>query len=237
VRSCACLLLLLAVLPCHTQDPAPPAPPPDLKLEAEYKAEPGDFATVIPETKGKKVVWVPLDPIAGKLSVFPPNLAANPNALIVSAKVAGRYRFLALTAIGDQPAFAQTCIVVWVPEPPTPPLPPDTLKPLLQKAFDADPAPAVAKRAMVVSLAGFYEASADYASETGLQTTAALLEKLKSERPKFVPDASLVEVRKVIQAEQISLFSHAPDTKLDATMRQKAKELFARVATALMEVK
>ena len=217
-------------------DQTPTATPPkawaDLVVPAEVKGTLYEFQVVTATKAGKRVLWIPIDDIEGKVSVLPPAIAADPNALMVIVRQPGRYRWIAISAAGDEPAWAQTTLVV---EAPRPPPPPDTLRPALKRAYDADPMAMAAKRAFAVSLAGFYEAAADFSQAAALTTTEDLLGKLRTERSKFVPDSSLVDVRKVLAAEQVAVFGLEP-LKLDAAVRAKAKDLFSRFADALMEV-
>lgn len=104
----ATLLLLLA--PCAA---------PELKVPAEVKAEPAEFARVSAETTGKTVKWVSLDK---GLALFPADLLKDSRTAVVIARNPGRYRLLAITANGDEISEPAMCVVV-VGDAPVPPGP------------------------------------------------------------------------------------------------------------------
>ncbi len=140
-RKAASLFLLTALLAGTSSGVAPPstvgaaeqAPPvrkavgkPSLKVPAEVSGEVGDFITIVADTEGKKVIFYPLDK---GLSVFPAALLTNPKASVVSARTPGRYRVLAITAVGDELSDPALCTVVIGGVPPGPgpgPVPPPT---------------------------------------------------------------------------------------------------------------
>lgn len=102
---------------------APSAPvPPDFDLPDEIKGEVGAFIPIRPKTKGKYIVYYPLD--AG-LQVFPSEMLANKTQTVVSSARAGRYRLLAYTAVGNIPSLpvVATIVVGIAPTPPPSPNP------------------------------------------------------------------------------------------------------------------
>lgn len=133
----ALLLPLLAVLagPPAFADPPRPADPaaviraagaaPALTLPAEVKGEPGEFVALEAATDGKVVRFVALDP---GLNRFPPALLVSCKAAVFTARLPGRYRVLAYTAVADEPSEEVICTLVIgdpkpVPPGPTPPGP------------------------------------------------------------------------------------------------------------------
>ncbi len=93
-----------------------PGAAPELKLPAEVKAEPAEFARVPAETTGKQVKWISLD---RGLALFPVDLLKDSRTAVVTARNPGRYRLLAVTAAGDEISDPAICTVV-VGEPPAP---------------------------------------------------------------------------------------------------------------------
>jgi len=98
------------------------AAPPELTLPKEVQAEPGAFAVVPAQTPGKAVSWKSID--AG-LNLFPSALLKDSKTAVVIASKPGRYRLLAVTAVGDEVSeIAETVVVVGTP----PPVPDDGKK-------------------------------------------------------------------------------------------------------------
>lgn len=91
------------------------AAPPELKL-TDRTAPNSRWVTVVAETAGRVVEFVPLTP---GLDPFPLPLA-DPKAFVALAPAAGEYRILAYTAVGDEPSKPVT-ITVRVGPPPAPP--------------------------------------------------------------------------------------------------------------------
>lgn len=96
-----------------------------LKLPAEVKGAPAEFIRVAAETDGKVVRWLAIDK---GLSLFPADLLKDTRTAVVVAREPGRYRLLAVTALGDEPSEPAVCTVVIGDVPPPPPPPPPGAK-------------------------------------------------------------------------------------------------------------
>jgi hypothetical protein len=100
------------------------AEPPTIAIPSEIKGEPAAFVTVKATTKGS--AWVRYAPVDSGLSVFPPNLLADPTVTVVVAAKAGRYRVLAYTGNDEGGAEAIVTLVIGNAAPVTPtPVPTD----------------------------------------------------------------------------------------------------------------
>lgn len=104
----------------------------DLKVPAEVRGEVASFVTIVAETEGKSVKFVPLD---GGLSVFPQGLLSNPKATVVTSAFPGTYRVLAYTAKDGLPSDPQfTKVIIGqpgpVPQPVNPVNPPQPVNPV-----------------------------------------------------------------------------------------------------------
>lgn len=104
----------------------------DLKVPAEVKGEVASFVTIVAETEGKSVKFVPLD---GGLSVFPQGLLSNPKATVVTSAFPGTYRLLAYTAKDGVPSDPQfTRVIIGqpgpAPQPVNPVNPPQPVNPV-----------------------------------------------------------------------------------------------------------
>ncbi len=222
--------------------PAPPAPGPlAIELPAETKARCDGWTVICAKTKGKKVLWQPVDDIAGKLAILPSALLADPNQLVVTPtelgwKTKAQYRFLAMTSDGGELASGFTALSVEPSGPPAPPPVPDTFKPALKAAFDADPLPAAQRKHVVITLAGVYEAAEEFAKDRKLATHADLFAQMQAIRKTMVPDTAVMGIRSAIGAEQVKRFGADQTTKLDDANRPALGDFFRTVSTALMEV-
>jgi hypothetical protein len=216
--------------------------PPDFELPAEIRGNVGAFISIKPKTKGKYIVYYPLD--AG-LQVFPSEMLSNKTQTVVAAQQAGRYRLLAYTAVGSIPSLPVVATVIVGDAPPgpgpgpgpgpqPPPTPTDPFVAALQTAYTADLG---ADRA--VSLAFLKAAYVGMAASppAGLTTNNDLFAWMK----RVVQDPSsglkatqLVGVRNVIAADLTKTFSASPTNPIDL---DKVKTELSKVANALKEIK
>lgn len=210
----------------------------EIELPKEKTGQPGQFVALTALTEGKAVLWVPLD--AG-LTVFPADLLRDSKTFVAIAPKAGRYRVLAITAIGDTPHVAETTLIIGdAPNPgpgpdPIPPPTPDLAK-KFQAAYDAEKSPA--KRGQLVNLIGLYSAMIDHAKDRSIDTTAALLGDLKKVAAELIQPNILIDLRKAISAEILLVLGEpGAATALDDATRARAVAVFERITKSLGEVK
>lgn len=207
----------------------------DLKVPAEVRGEVAAFVTIVAETDGKTVKFVPLD--AG-LSVFPAGLLANSKATVVTSARPGSYRLLSYTAKGDVPSEPQTTLVIIgaqpgpTPPPPVPPVPvPDdvTKDPLYDALIgiyggiqESD------KQQRVKLLANVFKQAADLAGQH--QTINSLYGAIRNlSNAALAPDA-VRPIRDRVAVESVRALGDNPNAAVDAA---KAKAHFLRVAKVL----
>lgn len=211
------------------------AAPPTLEVPALVKGEPGAFVRVAARTEGKVVRWIPLDP---GLSVFPSDLLRDSKQTVVVGARAGRYRLLAITCLGDELSDPVVCTVLLGDTPPVPPGPsPDPAPPTdplakeLQALFRADTGAGKAQH--LVALTALYRqapAALDKAATAG-----DLLRILRDASTSLLPPDALKPLRQRLAQELGANLPSKPDTPLDLTSKTKARELFTRIASALVE--
>jgi hypothetical protein len=210
-----------------------------LKLPAEIKGEPGTFITITPETDGKAVKFITLDP---GLSVFPSSLLKDSTIAVVLAGKPGRYRVLAYTAKGDLPSepVITTVVVGDAPGPgpgpgPTPPpTPPDQLTQQISEAlrYETDPDKAKLKD----TLAALYRQGATVANNLSVTTWGQLFSAMQQAASTLGVRGKLPKVQAVISAHLSATLPTDPQRAL-AAERAKASETFLRVAAALEAAK
>lgn len=208
----------------------------DLKVPAEVRGEVASFVTIVAETEGKSVKFVPLD---GGLSVFPQGLLSNPKVTVVTSARAGSYRVLAYSAKGDVPSDpAITTVIIGVapvppgPVPPQPPAPvPDdiTRDPLYDALVgiyggiqEND------KQQRVKLLANVFRQAAELAPQH--QTTGSLYGAIRSlSNAALAPDA-VRSIRDRVAVESVRVLGDNQNAVVDVA---KAKAHFLRVAKVL----
>ena len=82
----------------------------DLKLPEKVEAQPAAFIKIAAETKGETVKFVSLDK---NLQLLPADLLADKKSCVAVAKITGRYKLLAYTAVDNKlsdPAFCEIII-------------------------------------------------------------------------------------------------------------------------------
>lgn len=217
----SCLLLLFAQ---------------DLKVPAEVRGEVAAFVTIVAETEGKSVKFVPLD---SGLSVFPQGLLSNPKATVVASARAGSYRVLAYTARGDIPSDPQitTVVIGQAPAPPDPkppvpppPAPDDVTKDPLYESLvgiyggiqEQD------KLERVKLLANVFKQAADLSSQHS--TVGALYGAIRNlSNAALAPDA-IRPIRDRVAVESVRALGDNPNAAIDPA---KAKAHFLRIAKVL----
>lgn len=223
VCSCAVLLFAAAIAA---------AAPPEVKLPAEAKGQPGAFVVVRAETAGKAVRWYAPDP---GLSLFPSDLLADRKVAIVVGSKPGRYRLVAWTAAGDEPSEPAICVIqIGDPPPPgpTPPVPPDDpLAVDLARLYAADTTPDKAKH--LGSLVELYRQAGTLTADTGLKTLGDLLAILRSASASLLPPEALLPLRKRIAEHCSADLGTDAGAELTTAMRQKAATCFGHTRTAL----
>lgn len=120
------------------------------------------------------------------------------------------------------------------PNPPVPPVPPGPESVLvkdLRAAYAADTGPL--KGNQVASLAAVYREVSTKTNSADLKTAGDLLAVLRAAVGSLVPPDALTGIRRRIGAEVSAVLPTDPATVLDTATRQKAAEVFARVAQAL----
>lgn len=95
---------------------------PSVKLPATLPGDVGSFVRVSSETNGSQVRWYAASP---GLNVFPADMLRDSRSTVVVANMAGEYRLIAYTALGDVPSEPAECrVVIGTPAPtPVPPQP------------------------------------------------------------------------------------------------------------------
>lgn len=117
------------------------------------------------------------------------------------------------------------------PNPPVPPGPDSQLVKDLRAAFAAEAGTAKVKQ--IADLAAVYREVAAKSSSPDLKTAGDLLTVLRTAVGSLVPADALVGVRKRVAVEVSATLPSDPTVTLDTTTRQKAAEVFTRVASAL----
>ena len=121
------------------------------------------------------------------------------------------------------------------PVPPVPPGPESVLVKDLRAAYAADTGPLKAQQ--VASLAAVYREVASKTTSADLKTAGDLLSVLRTAVASLVPPDALVGLRKRIGTELSASLPTDPAAVLDSVTRQKAAEVFGRVASALEVIK
>jgi hypothetical protein len=121
-----CVLLATAIVAC--------AAPPSLKLPDRVNGDPGDFIMVTADTTGKNVQWFSCD---SNLKIFPASLLKETKTAVVTCRVPGSYKLMAITCAGDELSPVATTVVVVGKPPPTP-----TPTPTPDPSPDVNPGPA-----------------------------------------------------------------------------------------------
>lgn len=118
--------------------------------------------------------------------------------------------------------------------PPAPPAPADPIKAKLKAAYDADQAPADARRSQALDLAALYRQAAGLAKDSTVTSAGDLLARVRDAGKALVGADSLKEVRRVAGAELGALLP--TDAVLTDEQRSAAAALFAKLAAALDEI-
>lgn len=222
--------------------PAPINPPATIEVPPLVKANVKGWTVIIAKTKGKKVIWQPIDDITDKVKILPSSMLADSNQLVLEPtedgwKIKAQYRFLAMTVSGDDPASAVCVYSVEPTTPPGPPPPPDTLTPTVKAAFAADPLPLPQRKAMTIMLAGVYEAGEDIAKDASIKSYGDLFSKLTSIRKQMgIADNIVLGVRQAIGVEQVNRFGKDITTALTDSNRLSLSSYCKTVSDTLMEV-
>lgn len=236
MRKIACLTIFLATAIASADG---------ITIEPEApKLDRGGVVLLTATTTGKSVVWVPMD--AGLNVVKLPG-AGDGKTLLLNAPAsarAGAYRFLALTAVGEKPVYAELTVTVTTPEPlpipPTPPVPPvpppppvvDDLAKRLKAAYDSEPN--VAKRGQLVNLVAIYTAMGDHAEkDSAITSSRKLLEVLSSVKSGMLIDGVLMDLRRILSTETSAAIGAPNDLPLD---RVAAATHFRRLVKSLPSV-
>jgi len=239
----AVLVGLLVASAATAQQPEPAPVPSPLKLPATVTATLNVPVLVKAESTGKLHRW------RGDLGlvVVPPGTKSNECWIVPTAK--GRIKLVCMTVTDTDFVEAETFVVVdgapaptppgpvppLPPHPPTPPAPPaDPLLAKLLASFLDDLLPAGLKKIQVKSLVAVYEAAAQLAADPTIQTTGDLLKRIKTVSDVTVAPGSLVTLRRLLSAELQASLGDDPAAKLTPEQRERAIQLFLRVARLLM---
>lgn len=234
--------ILEAQTPPTPVNPPAPVVPPSIEVPPMVKANVKGWTVILAKTKGKKVVWQPIDDITDKVKVLPSSMLADSNQLVLEPtedgwKIKAQYRFLAMTVSGDDPASAVCCYCVEPSTPPGPPPPPDNLSPAVKAAFASDPLPLAQRKAMTIMLAGVYEAGEDIAKDKSMLSYGDLFAKLISIRKQMgIADNIVLGMRQAIGVEQVSRFGKDITTSLTDSNRLLLSGYCKTVSDTLMEV-
>jgi hypothetical protein len=212
-------------------------PEPTITVPAETRGTAGKLLVVEAQTGGKVVKWIPRD---DGLDVFPAEFLKDSKTFAARAEKPGRYRVLALTALGDVPVYAETTLIFEGDAPPPPPpgpkppIPPppqppvDDLARRCKEAYDADDSPG--KRGQLVNLIGIYSAMAAHVHDDGIKTVRDLADVLAKVRAGMMQPGVLMDLRRLLDAELKSTLGAADSRPLD---RDRAAALFQRIVAAL----
>lgn len=224
--------VVYAVLATALATAALSAAPPEIKLPAELRGEPGAFLVVRAETTATVVRFVQLDP---GLAVFPADLLTDKKATVMVASKPGKYRVLAYTGNADGPSEPAVCVViVGTPEPPPPPPPPDPSDPLLaelQRLYTAEASPDKAKHK--ASLVALYHQAVTLSADPSLKTMADLLGVVRSASANLLPADALLSVRRKIGDWLNTEIGTDPAGEMTPALRQKAAAAFGKMAKTL----
>lgn len=209
----------------------------DLKVPAEIRGEPNQFITILAETTGEIVRFVPLDP---GLSVFPAELLSNKKATVVTGP-AGKYRILAYTAIGNKPSDPAVCNVIIGNTPNPGPLPPNpapippTPKPLSDLA---------------ASLAGIYGGLQEPGREDSVKILAQIYRQgaadlsrcstladcyngLRAQSAVKLSPMAIIAIRQAIATDMKSRFGDVGEAGLTDSFKASLKQYFTDLAAVL----
>jgi hypothetical protein len=124
------------------------------------------------------------------------------------------------------------------PAPPKPAPPADPLLAKLQAAYAADPNLPPLKAAQRILLIGLYEAMAAHAAQPNVATVGRLKADLDATaKAMTILPTALLELRKMIAQEVLSVTGKDPAAALDDALRAKVAACFSHVAAALTLVK
>ena len=216
---------------------------PAVSLPPTVAGEPGDFVVVKAETTSPVVQWFSIDK---ELRLFPIEMLRDTKAAVVIGRTPGRFRLLAWVAEGNIPSPAAVCVVVIgepgpgpgppplplpvPPEPPIPPEPSDPFRNVLQAAFSADTTPDKGNSKGL--LAVLFRQAATTAKDPAVVTVGDLFTTIKKASQSLVTDA-VPKTRAVLNAEIARTLPAQANLPLDADLRRRASDLFARLAVAL----
>ncbi len=206
------------------------APAPSVTIPAEVKGQPGRIVRLTAETEQKIVRWH-LDSSAADLVPFPDSKIA-----LFSAPKPGRYTVLVWTAAGDVPSPAAKCVVVIgdAPAPPAP-APVDPFARDLQQLYERDSTKD--KALHVAQLAVLYREAITFARKAEVATAGDLAERIRTAASSLIPADALVAIRKRVAEEIARELPVTSDAPLDSATRDRAAQLFERIANLLGELK
>ena len=212
------VLFLWAVTPLHAAD---------LAIEANVD---GAVVVLTAKTPAKEVAWIPTD---GLKVIVPPAVLKDSKTLVVTGKP-GAYRVIVVAAPAvDAPAWAEKIITIEGPEPPPGPKPPepqpDAIAARLKAAYEADASPV--KRGQLTHLVGIYQSMIDHLQKDNtIGTTKQLAAVLAAVRAGMLDSTSLIEMRRILDAELKASFGMPDDRPLD---RMAAVVTFQRLLAAM----
>lgn len=211
-------ILLAASAPLHAAD---------LAIEASVD---GAVVVLTAKTPAKEVAWIPTD---GLKVIVPPAVLKDSKTLVVTGKP-GAYRVIVVAAPAvDAPAWAEKIITIEGPEPPPGPKPPepqpDALAARLKAAYEADASPA--KRGQLTHLIGIYQSMIDHLQkDKAINSTKELASVLATVKAGMLDQVSLMEMRRILDAELKASFGMPDDRPLD---QMRAVSVFQRLLAAL----
>lgn len=218
MKNLALLLVVLAPLSAKGAD---------LAIDAKVD---GTVVVLTATTPSKEVVWLPTD---GLKVIVPPAVLKDSKTLVVTGKP-GAYRVIVIAAPAvDTPTWAEKIVVIEGPEPPPGPKPPppepDALAFRLKAAYDADASPV--KRGQLAHLTGIYASLIDHLEkDDGIKTTKKLAEVLATVKAGMLDSTSLLDFRRILDAELKAAFGVPNERPLD---RERAANVFRRLVAAM----
>lgn len=250
--------ILFGPSPVHAKQPPTPgavmssasdAPvPPDFDLPKEIPGQPNTFIPIRPKTKGKFIVYYPLD---DRLQVFPSDMLANKTQTVVLASTPGRYRLLAYSAVGNIPTLPAVTTIVVGNAPPTPPpnpdpnpTPPPVEDPLwsqVSNAYVVDvPADPQQKRNAASAYVAYYRAAAKAIRGSGLDvqqgvTQQSLWNVVNAVKPGSLQTTWLPGTRTILQdaMERIHGVKPPANKPVDSTTIKATADIYERFARLL----
>lgn len=208
-----------------------------LKLPETVKGDTGTYIIVKAETPGKVVKWRLLDK---GIALFPSEYLKDTKVAILTTKEKGKFRLLAVTALGDEPSEPQIVVIDTTdgitPPPDIPPVVPvSDLGKKLQSAYAAG----VKDQASLTQLAALYGQAAENDFLSKVASWEHLFQSMDSSARTLGLKGKLLPLQGIISdyLKKAGFSSSDDKTALTDASRTKISVAFKAISEALSQVK